>query len=430
MIIRPYQNAQFIKKNLLDRYVLGQSEATKSISMAVANHYLACEYNETCKAGEEIQSENALLIGPSGVGKSEVIRQLMKMSRQYSLPMVFESSSSFSPSPTWKGSMSIEQIVSHLFMVAGNIFYENHPDNTDVEFATAIITKMTESGIIVLDEADKIVKKDSDDCERSSSHDYQSSLLKLVEGTEVQTDSFTHERRVPVANSTTGQIEYETIEETLESSTINTEGIMWIFLGAFEGLDKITVQRIQREKNKSTTVQHDYYQCCRAGFIQDKPAIIKNEKPANNSTPAKTLIPNVDDLVEYGVKRELAGRLPIKVRFNPLKTNDLIRIMRDCPTSAYHEYQRRFELLGHKLVADTSALRYIAQKSIASKTNARALRQILNEILSPVMYQLSAESEPQTVRLTGKLLKSNQQPLITPQKNEQNRQNEIMKNAS
>ena len=104
--------------------------------------------------------------------------------------------------------------------------------------------------------------------------------------------------------------------------------------------------------------------------------------------------------------------------------------MQDCPTSAYHEYQRRFKLMNHELTADTSALRYIAQKAVANKTGARSLRQIFNEILSPTMFQLSAESEPQTVRLTGKRLKNGQQPLITPQKNEQNRQNEITKNAS
>ena len=401
---------------MLDRYVIGQSSATQSIAMAVAQHFLACEYNESCDEEDQIQTDNILIIGPSGCGKSETIRVLKNISEKYNFPLVFESASNFAPNDSWKG-VGINNIVSRLFMAAGDIFYGNHLD-ADTEFATSVIKKLTESsGIIVLDEADKIFKNISIiDSERSSSHDYQSSLLKLIEGTNVQTDTFTHNQTVPFANSTTGKIEYETIEETIESTSINTEGILWILLGAFEGLDKITAKRIQRENNKDITTIHDYYQCCHAGFIQDKPIA---------TTPAKiNLTPTIDDLVAYGMKKELAGRLPIRVQFNPLTANALIKIMLECPTSAYREYQRRVRLLGHTLIADSSALRYIAQTAVSNGTGARGLRTIFNDILSPVMFQLSAEPTPHICKLTGKLLKSGKPPIIEKkQKCQQNTQN-------
>ena len=422
IMIQPYKNAQYIKTRL-DRYVLGQTSAIEMLSLAISQHFLACEYNQSCKDDDQIQTgqENILCYGPSGVGKSQCIRELMKLARDFDLPIIFEAASSYAPNDSWRGT-SINTIVSKLFQTAGDIFYANHPDNTDIEFAKAVISEMVQrGGIIVLDEADKVLKKTSDDCERSSSHDYQSSLLKLVEGTTIMTDSFTHERKTPIENPKTGEVHWEIEDaETIDSVEIDTTHILWIFLGAFEGLDDIAKHRIQRENNKNTTVPHDYYQQCHAGFIQDKPAPAITKPTPTKDSP----VPTVDDLVAYGMKRELAGRLPIKVRFNPLKTNDLIRIMRDCPTSAYHEYQRRFALMGHSLTADTSALRYIAQKATANRTGARGLRSIFNEILSPVMFTLSAESEPHICRLTGKLLKNNQPPLVTPQKNE------ITKNAS
>ena len=419
MIVRPYQDVRHIKK-LLEKYVFSQSTATRDIALAVANHFLACEYNEGCDRDSQISTPSILIFGPSGCGKTACINALRQLCDNFSCGFYMAPGSSFSPNSSWKG-VGIENIVSRLYMDCGNKFFANHPDNDDPEFAIAITTRMCENGIIVIDEFDKLIKNIyNDGLERSSSHDYQSSLLKLVEGTEVTTDSFTHERKVPVA-SDKGGIEYETIVETLESSTINTAGILWVFLGAFEGLDKITERRIQRENNKDTTV-HDYYQCCHAGFIQDKPTptIIK---PANNSIPP----PNVDDLVEYGLKRELAGRLAVRVRFNPLKTNDLIRIMRDCPTSAYREFQRRFALMNHSLIADSSALRFISQNCLKNGhngTGARALQSVLYEILSPVMYELSAESEPCVCKLTGKRLKNGLPPLIEKQKPQKDKQRE------
>ena len=404
-MIQPYKDAKFIK-TMLDRYVLGQSAATQSIAMAVASHFIACEHNESCDTDDQIQTDNVLIIGPTGCGKSETIRTLKKMCKSYGFPLVFESASNFAPNDSWKGT-SINIIVSRLFMAAGDIFYENHP-NADTEFATTVIKHLTESaGIIVLDEADKIFKNISIiDSERSSSHDYQSSLLKLVEGCDVTTDSFTHERKIAVPNPTTGELEYETETEVIYNVTINTKNIMWILLGAFEGLDKITEFRIKQEN--VNTQHHDYHQCCHMGFIQDKPTTTI----INNKTLPKNLTPTIDDLVAYGMKRELAGRLPIRVQYNRLNANALIRIMRTCPTSAYREYQRRVRLMGHTLIADSSALRYIAQTAVSNGTGARGLRAIFNDILSPVMFQLSAEPTPHICRLTGTALKNGLQPTI------------------
>ena len=422
MIIRPYQNAQFLKARL-SRYVLSQDSAIEKIALAISQHYLACEYNQSCPEDDQIQTgqENILCYGPTGVGKSLCIKELIRLARDFDLPIISEAASAMSPNNSWRGT-SIFTIVSKLFQAAGDLFYSNHPDNTDVEFAKAVITEMTEkNGIIILDEADKIFKKTDEDCERSSSHDYQSSLLKLVEGTTVPTDTFTHEIKTPITDPKTGEVHWEIEEvQTIDSVDIDTTHILWIFLGAFEGIDDIVKHRIQRENSKKTTVPHDYYQQCRAGFIQDKPASIKKEKPVDID-----LTPNVDDLVEYGVKRELAGRLAIKVRFNPLNANALTKILMESPTSVYREYQRRFKLLGHTLVADSSSIRHLCQRAIANKTGARSLRQTFNELLSPVMFQLSAEPTPHICKLTGKLLKSGKPPIIEKksQKRQQNKQN-------
>lgn len=417
-MLLPCQNAQFIKKNYLDKYIYGQNEATRDLATAIANHFLACEYNELCDSDSKIKTSSILLAGPSGSGKTEFARTLKRLCDNYFSCGYYYmgSSSTYSPNSTWKGQKSIDRIISDLYYNCLLKFYENHPDNDDTDYMITTVKKICENAIILLDESDKVFKKDNYDCERTSSHDYQSSLLKLVEGTDVETDTFTHERRVPVANSTTGQIEFETMEETVESTTINTEGIMWIFLGAFDGIEKITAQRIQRENNKDTTVHHDYYQCCRAGFIQDVSATTKT---ANNPTPVKIPPPNVDDLVEYGVKRELAGRLAVRVRFNPLNVSTLIRIMQTCPTSAYREFQQRFKLLNCELHADYKALKFVAEKCLKNGhngTGARALQAILYEILSPVMYELSAESEPCVCRLTGKRLRCGLPPIIEKQK--------------
>lgn len=421
-MLLPCQNAQFIKKNYLDKYIYGQNQATQALATAVAQHFLACEYNELCDSDSKIKNVSILVMGPSGSGKSEFARTLKRLCDNYGCGYYIGSASQYSPNSTWKGQKSIDRIISDAFCEYGNKFFANHSDITDIQLASELIKRATENAIIVIDEADKIFRKDSDDCERSSSHDYQSSLLKLVEGIEVQTDSFTHERNVPEANQDTGSIEFDTIVETLDSVTIDTKNIMWIMLGAFEGLDKITERRIQRENNKDTV--HDYYQCCRAGFIQDVPATTKT---ANNPTPVKIPPPNVDDLVEYGLKRELAGRLAVRVRFNPLNVSTLIRIMQTCPTSAYRDFQQRFKLLNCELHADYKALQFIAKNCLANGhngTGARALESILYEILSPVMYDLSAETEPCVCRLTGKRLKCGLPPIIEKLKPQRNTQSE------
>ena len=426
-MLLPCQNAQFIK-NQLDRYVLSQNEATKSLAMVVAQHFLACEYNETCAPDDRISTDNVLIIGSTGVGKSESIKVLKRIGTNYGFIVTFEAGPSYAPSDTWRGN-SINQIISKAFQNAGSLFYAHHPDNTNVQFAKEIIAKLTENSIIVIDEADKIMKRTSDDCERSSSHDYQSTLLKLVEGTEIEVQPMTHERQVAEPNPETGEIEFTTETDVIDDITINTQGILWILMGAFEGIEEITKCRIQQENAKNnTTVKHDYYQCCHAGFIQDK-SVSTITKPTltDNSTPVPA--PTIDDLVTYGMKRELAGRLPVKIRYNPLNVTSMIKILKDCPTSAYHEYRRRLELMGHhKLFCDNSALKFICENAKAKKTGARSLRQEFNDILSPVMFELSATTEPHICKLTGKRLKNGLPPIIEklkPQKDTQ-REEEIM----
>ena len=362
-----YENAKELKKEI-EKYVKGQDDAITAVSYAVALHLQRIENNP------DIKKDNILAIGPTGSGKTETYRVLKENEINLRVPIYMFGALSYSPSDTWQGT-GVVNFLKQLWVESvslardiASLDYSHLPD--DVEDYKAQIVNLMEKSIIVIDEFDKIADRGGNS--RAYSHDYQSTLLQMIEG---------HKYQVPMKEN----------GEPI-SIEVDTKNMLFVLMGAFDGLEDITAERIKQEQHQPI------------GF-----STTTGTKASDKST-------TTDDIVNYGFKRELIGRITIRAFYHTLSVPEMVQILTDSKNSAYRQYQKRFELWGHKLVINKAGLEEIAKLAIDRKTGARGLHNIFSELLYKTLFQLTSTKEPMLCLLTANDIKNNRPPTISRNK--------------
>lgn len=341
-------------KAQLDQYVIGQDQAKKVMSVAVYNHYkraLVDWRKEAKEDGVVIEKSNILMIGPTGSGKTYLVKTLAKL---LDVPLAIADATSL----TEAGYIGddIESVVSKLLAAADN----------DVEKA--------ERGIIFIDEIDKIAKKKETHTRDVSGESVQQELLKLLEGSIVE---------VPVGANQKNAM--------TPTATVNTDNILFICGGAFPDLETIIKERLT---NKSSI-----------GFN----SALKDE--FENDDDLLKYVTN-DDLRAFGMIPEFLGRLPVTVTLKSLSEDMLVRILKEPRNAILKQYEKLLAMDEVKLVFEDDALSWIAQEAIKRKTGARALRAILEEFMLDIMYEIPKDPNIGSVVITRPYLEKHGGPLV------------------
>lgn len=348
--IKPKNIAQF-----LDEYVIGQGEAKKVIAVAVYNHYK--RLNQRKEEDIEIEKSNILLVGRTGTGKTLLAKSI---ARFLNVPFTIVDATVFTEAG-YVGE-DVESILSRLLQVC----------DYDIQAA--------ERGIIYIDEIDKIARKsDNPSITRDvSGEGVQQALLKLLEGAEVL---------VPPQGGRK--------HPDQKMVKVNTQNILFICGGAFDGIEKNIAKRI------NTAV---------LGFR----SIEKDEEEIDKSNLLQYI--NPEDLRRFGLIPELIGRIPVVSHLNPLKKADLFSILTEPKNALVKQYQKLFEIDGIEFKFSRSALDYITDKALEYKLGARGLRSICEAIITDAMFDLPSEDvksfEVTLEYATEKLSKSKLNKLI------------------
>jgi len=336
-------------KEQLDEYIIGQDYAKKVISVAVYNHYKRVATNTMDSI--EIEKSNMLMIGPTGCGKTYLVRTLAKI---LDVPLAIADATSL----TEAGYIGddIESVLSKLLAAADN----------DVEKA--------EMGIVFIDEIDKLAKKKNTTNRDVSGESVQQGLLKLLEGSEVE---------VPVgANSKNAMVPL---------TTINTRNILFICGGAFPDLENIIKERL----NKQSSI----------GFRADLKDKYDNEKNLISKV-------TVDDIKNFGMIPEFIGRLPIIYTLEGLTSEMLQKVLKEPKNAILKQYQKLFEIDEVALEFDDSAIEAIAEKAVEKKTGARALRAIIEEFMLDIMFEIPKDDNIGKVIITKDYIEKKASPII------------------
>ena len=338
-------------KESLDTYVIGQEYAKKVMSVAVYNHYKRVFADNADEI--EIEKSNMLMIGPTGSGKTYLVKTLARL---LDVPLAITDATSL----TEAGYIGddIESVVSKLLAAADN----------DVEKA--------EHGIIFIDEIDKIAKKKNTNQRDVSGEAVQQGMLKLLEGSEVE---------VPVgANSKNAMVPL---------ATVDTKNILFICGGAFPDLESIIKERL----NKQASI----------GFMADLKDKYDNDSKLLNKV-------TVDDLKKFGMIPEFLGRLPIIFTLDGLSEEMLVQILKEPKNAILKQYQKLLALDEVKLEFEEGALHAIAKMALEKHTGARALRAILEEYMLDIMYEIPKDDNIGEVILTKEYIEHSGGPRIIP----------------
>ena len=335
-------------KEELDAYVIGQETAKKKLSVAVYNHYKRVFAGVT---DIEIDKSNMLMIGPTGVGKTYLVKTLARILQ---VPLAITDATSL----TEAGYIGddVETVVAKLLMNADG----------DVEKA--------ERGIIFIDEIDKIAKKESTHSRDVSGESVQQSLLKLLEGTEVE---------VPMDGLTRNPM--------MRTTTVDTTNILFICGGAFPDLEEIIKERLTKR--------------AAIGFGSS----LKDQFDRDRDLLSKV---TTEDLRKFGMIPEFLGRLPVICTLQPLTKKMYIDILREPRNAILKQYEKLLALDEVKLEFDESALEAIADEALKRDTGARALRAIIEEFMLDIMYEIPKDDAIGTVTITGDYIRGTGAPLI------------------
>jgi ATP-dependent Clp protease ATP-binding subunit ClpX len=339
----------------LSEYVIGQDQAKKILSVAVYNHYKRVNANGT-NSDVELEKSNILLVGPTGVGKTHLARTLAKI-----LDVPFTIADATALTEAGYVGEDVENILLHLIQAA------------DLDVSRA------ERGIVYIDEIDKISRKsDNPSITRDvSGEGVQQALLKIIEGT--------------VANVPPQGGRKHPHQEFIQ---INTQNILFICGGAFEGIDRIIEKRLGRDRRA-------------LGFKADL-----DRKQGQERIDELMKHVTHDDLLSYGLIPEFVGRLPLVVGLESLTKETLIRILTEPKNAVLRQFQRFFSLDNVELIFTQDALDACADEAIRHKTGARGLRTVLEDTLLDVMYEVPSRSDVQKCIVNGDTIRSHNRPLL------------------
>ena len=317
-------------KAFLDEYVIGQDDAKKVLSVAVYNHYKRIMAGSDLDV--ELQKSNILMLGPTGSGKTLLAQTLARI-----LNVPFAIADATTLTEAGYVGEDVENILLKIIQAA------------DYKIEKA------EYGIIYIDEIDKITRKSENASitRDVSGEGVQQALLKILEGTLAS---------VPPQGGRK--------HPQQELIPIDTTNILFICGGAFEGIDKIIENRMDRGS---------------IGFNVE----LSNKHEKNISEILKDALPQ--DFVKFGMIPEFVGRVPITVSLEALDRDALIRILKEPKNSLVKQYQKLFELDGVELKFEDDALEAIADKSLSRKTGARGLRAIMENVMMDLMYRIPSD---------------------------------------